>query len=62
MARGEAVTVAELRDALAAHRVPDDARVMLLVGTGDGYLEIECSGVAGLAVRNGQPVVTLTTS
>ena len=55
------MTVAEMKAALAANNVPDDAHVMLLVGRDDGYLEIECNGVAGVAVRNGRPVVTLTT-
>jgi len=52
------VNVAQMKLALA--EVPDMAEVMLLLGTDDGYLEVQCNGVAGVAVRDGRPVVTLT--
>lgn len=52
------MNVAQMKLALA--EVPDMAEVMLLLGTDDGYLEVQCNGVAGVAVRDGRPVVTLT--
>ena len=54
------MTVAELQHALAG--LPDDADVMLLIEGRDGYFEVGCNGVAGVALRHGRPVVTLTTA
>jgi hypothetical protein len=55
------VTVAELKALLDERGAPDDAVVMLLVEGRDGYVEVKCTGVAGVATREGRTVVSLTT-